>query len=177
MGRIPADFQGSFAPTSRFKTSVRPSKPAIVVPSYYRECRGSPGPKCRKSLKKGRRGPCRPGVPKKCRKSRKSHEKVPKRDFFRHFFRLFRHFFWHSGPTGPGTTFFETFSAFWAPEGPGTTCNWALQSQLKALERRGYISADIHQEPKKEPPKPKKSHEQCQRILLNNSKGFPVITQ
>ena len=61
---------------------------------------GPPGPKCRKSLKRGRPGPVGP----ECQKSAEKVEKVPKRDFFRDVLD-FSALLWHSGPTGLGRPF------------------------------------------------------------------------
>ena len=87
-----------------------------------------------KMLKKSQKGLSGPTVPKKKRrKSRKSHEKVPKRDFFVPFFFDFFGTF-----LALGTTFLRLFRHF-GPGGPGTPCNWSLQSQSKWANQQNDI--------------------------------------
>ena len=89
---------------------------------------GPPGPKCQKSPKKvapGLSARSAKKVPKKSKKSRKSLSLALFRDFF-DFFSTFLALW----ADRPWATFLGLFRHF-GPGGPGTPCNWALQSQSK----------------------------------------------
>ena len=114
MGRVPG--------TDGTHTRGCPAKILYVYWFFFCDCSdqlqgvpGLPGPKCQKSLKKvvpSLSARSAKKVPKKLKKCRK-------KSLFGTFsgpFRLFRHFFWHSGPTGSGRPFLDFFGIL-GPEG------------------------------------------------------------
>ena len=118
------------------------------IATSYRERRAQNAQNAEKVSKRSSRA-CRPGVPKKCRKSRKSHEKVPKRDFFVTFSEFFRHLFGTFlalRADRPATTFLRLFRHF-GHFGPGTPCNWSLQSQPMNVLRQDHVIDGVSHPP------------------------------
>ena len=98
---------------------------------------GPPGPKCPKSLKKVFPGPSAPERQKSAEKVRKVSQESLKS--------LSRVSLWHFFGTflalradRPETTFLRLFWHF-GSGGPGTPCNWSLQSQYKDVNKGGSV--------------------------------------
>ena len=91
---------------------------------------GPPGPKCRKSLEKVVPGLSARSAKKVLKKSKQSRRSLSlSLALFRDFFDFFGTFLALRADR-PGTSFSRLFRHF-RPGGPGTPCNWSLQSQVK----------------------------------------------
>ena len=151
--RIVARFCGSkIASEWRFSLRLKKRAKVAIVATSYRECRALRARNAKKVSKRSSRA-CRPGVPKKCRKSQKKCRESAEERPFRHFFDFFGTFLALRADR-PETTFLGLFWHF-GPGGPGTPCNWSLQSKGKSdsfllraslrypsLQRKSLANAD-----------------------------------
>ena len=104
---------------------------------------GPPGPKCQKTSQKGRPGPVGPECQKSAEKVTKKSPKSLSLALFRDFFDFFGTFLALRADR-PGTTFLRLFWHF-GPGGPGTPCNWSLQSQELGAHLRVIVKTNCAQ--------------------------------